>query len=342
MIARLAISPEALVEASSATGRAAKQDHERLLKLVIKHGAVVFPDEDAAKAFLTFLREQGDALPPGVANRWMELLRSFLKGSRMWAERPPLVPSLGPSARLATLGETWAGAVDVVVVDVATGSSMGIPEADGWLVEGRSGLEFAYPDAVPSCETVSRIDQVHEAGNFPEGTSRELFWDQVLLPLWRTSKHVTLVDRYLLEGWWDGSAVAHVEWLLEHLAGAPGVRGGVTLIAEAKKPEEAHLVAVLDHLSHFCSGGRIDRLQVHLVPRRPHREARMSHDRHIRFDTSAVSLGASFDRLSTPMIRDHEGVNWSYRWADEALRSFRSAERRATNLRGAVTAERGI
>lgn len=343
MIARLAISPEALAEVSLGTERAAKLEHERLLKLVSKHGAIVFPDDDAVRAFLRFLRDPKATLPPGVGKRWEALLIAFLKGSRMWAERPPLSPPLRPSAELTSLGQSWAKSVDVVVVDADTGSALGVPESEGWLVVGESGLEIAYLDAVSSCDHISRLDQFQEAGHLASGASRELFWDRVLSPLWRTSKHVTLLDRYLLKGFWNGGVVEHVEWLLERMADASGVKGSVTLIAEAREPKQVDLGAVLDRLASICIDGRIGTLRVNLVPERPSgRDARMAHDRHIRFDTNAVSLGAGVDRLSRPTIWDSNGMNWQYRWAEEALSQLRAAEQRAAQMRGTRSAERTL
>lgn len=48
----------------------------------------------------------------------------------------------------------------------------------------------------------------------------------------------------------------------------------------------------------------------------------MAHDRHIRFGTNAVSLGACVDRLSRPMMWDSDGTNWQYPWAEDALRQL--------------------
>lgn len=300
---------------------------------------MVFPDDAVASEFLRLLRDPQASLPPGVAKRWEALLIDFRKGSRMWPARPPLAPGLRQTPEFAALGQSWGGSVDVVVVDEATGSILGIPEDQGWLVDQRSGLEVAYPDAIHACDHISRIGQFQSEGNLPVGASREVFWDEVIMPIWRSAKRATLVDRYLLQGLWRGRKGEHVEWLLGRLADAPGARGSVTLITEAKDPWLSDPEAVLDQLEPFCAGGRIDRLQLHLVPARE-RGSHLPHDRHIRFDTNAVILHAGFDRLSRANVGDPNGMNWEYRWAEDALSSLRAAEERAVGAHRVRGSER--
>ena len=161
------------------------------------------------------------------------------------------------------------------------------------------------------------------------------------MPIWRSAKRATLVDRYLLQGLWRGRKSEHVEWLLDRLAGALGGRASVTLITEVRDPWLSDPEAVLDQLEPFFTGGRIDRLQLHLVPARE-RGSHLPHDRHIRFDTNAVILHAGFDRLSGATVRDPSGMNWEYRWADAALSSLRAAEERAVGAPGVRGAERTV
>lgn len=299
---------------------------------------MVFPDDAAASEFLRLLRDPQASLPPGVAKRWETLLIDFRKGSRMWPARPPLAPRLRQAPEFAALGQSWGGSVDVVVVDESTGSILGVPEDHGWLVDERSGLEVAYPDAIHACDHISRIGQFESEGNLPVGASREVFWDEVIMPIWRSSKRATLVDRYLLKGLWNGRG-DHVEWLLGRMADTLGPRGSVTLITEAKEAWQLDPELVLDRLAPVCFGGRIERLQIQLVPSRGG-GSHLPHDRHIRFDTSAVILHAGFDRLAGAKVRDPAGMNWEYRWVDHAIGALRAGEERAVGARGVRGSER--
>lgn len=337
MIARLAITPEALADVTSGVGRIAKQDHERFLRLVVEYGALVFPDDQAASEFVRFLRTHSETLPPGVAKKWTTVLTDFVQGSRMWAERPPLVPSLH-AAGLAAVAQAWAPAVDVVVVDASTGAALGVPDSEGWMVEDGSGLEVAYPDAVPDGEHLQKISHVRNVGNLAMGRSRELFWSDVIQPIWRSSRRATLVDSYLLKPFRQSRRDEPVEWMLGRMSDAPGMRGAVTLIADAGETHPLGPEDVLERLAPVCAGGRIERLKVHLIPSKG-RGKLVPHDRHIRFDTSAVQLGAGFDRLASSLVRDKDGLNWTFRWSKEGIDPLRNAEERALGLRGVESAE---
>lgn len=68
----------------------------------------------------------------------------------------------------------------------------------------------------------------------------------------------------------------------------------------------------------------------------------MAHDRHIRFGTNAVSLGACVDRLSRPRLWDSDGTNWQYPWAEDALSRLRTVEQRTAQMRGTRSVERTL
>ena len=212
-------------------------------------------------------------------------------------------------------------------------------------------MELATASVAAHCRTLTRIRNLAEVGHTSAGTSRDEFWRFVLEPIARTSRQVTIFDRYLLGGliWhhdnlprsrsWDPDTVI---WLLEKLdrtmAGNSIVR---LLTGDVRDQGLAHAddaAAMIRSLWPPRASGRISEVQVTVASwRRP--GVSLPHDRHIRFDVGVgVKMHSGWDRLGRKTVRDVDGIGWQYLWRAAAVQSLRAAEGRVLSDSAAGTA----
>lgn len=342
MIARLAISPQALIDLGAGVpARQAKDNHDQLLRTLRAHGTVVFASDDEAKALIRVLRSDG-ALPPGAGKKWMVLLEDFAGRSPKRAEalRPPQSFSFGAVHQLDELRQVWGDRADVAILDDEQGNRLGIPLDEGWLAVGDGQLEVATGSSATHCQRLTRFQDLMDRGFAPVGSPREAFWEDVLHPLARVSRAVTVVDRYLFKDLLGNArrvGSEHVLWLLQHLEASVRPNGLVTLIVERFNTESAQDVMHRVDDSWPRGPGRRTVIEVILVPKSvPGRSSvRFPHDRHIRFDVgAAVVVPAGFDRLRGTTIWDPDGMKWDYKWAAEPLAALRAAEQRCMQAAG--------
>lgn len=336
MIARLAISPQALIDLGAGLpARQAKANHDQLLRALRAHGTLVFASADEARALAKVLKGE-EGLPPGASKKWTGLFEEFLTRSPKRAEvlNPPASFSFGVAHQLDELRTAWAGRADVAILDDEQGDRVGIPLEEGWLAVGDGQFEVATGSSAAHCRRLTRFQDMMDRGFAPVGSSREIFWEDVLGPLARVSRTASVVDRYLFKDLLGNTRRVdseHVVWLLQHLEASLRGNGPVTLIAERFTTETAQDVMQAIDASWPRGRTRSFEIVVVLVPKgmTSRRNVRFPHDRHIRFDVgAAVVVPAGFDRLRGSTIRDPDGMKWDYKWAAEPLAVLRSAEQR--------------
>lgn len=313
MITRINISPSALRTVSSATGRVAKHAHKQLLDMVRNHGVIVLESSDAAKELVRFLKQHDDALPPGVRKKWMDLAIDFLKTNRMTTAKPALSLSPTTAQGFNSLSNAWSREIDVALVDPQAAETLGVPEDEGQMVSPETGFEVVIADVATNSYHFDAIKHLVAQGSLGQGESRELFWKDVLEPLWSVSRNAVVLDRYLFSGFLEkGWKDEHVQWLSRKLAHARGPVGKLTLIGQDFRPSETKFQRACDNLLRLATEGRLHSIDLVLVPPDNWKPRDYPHDRHIRFDSGAIMPLAGFDRLSRPKISHSEGMNWKF------------------------------
>ncbi len=336
MITRVSITAPALHDVAPNGGRTAKRDHERLLKAMHRHAELVFDSDDSARDFLADLRASSQTLPAGVAKRWQELMVDFLKNGRARAVRP----SLTKSTTLDAWARSWASDVDVAVVDWQTASDLHVPEDEGWVVHPSTQFEVASADVAADCHHFTQMQELADRGIFPKGTPRDEIWRTVLEPMWRTSKHAAIIDRYLFKYLWQERTNDHLRWLLDKMSASSGSGAKhLTLIGQDLESYSWDPLATLSALELACTGHAISSIDLHLVTGPG---SLMTHDRHIRFDCGAIKLGGGFDRLSSRTVRDEDGLGWQFIADPGALRQLQQAETRSKDIRGTLHERRAF
>lgn len=336
MIARVTICPRSLVDlADGLSPKQGKRQHEQLLRVVRAHGTLVYGNTDAA-ALVALLKNHADMLPPGMAQRWRLLLADFVKDRWRFESMVPQpdVPLSEARDRIA-LTRNLSGRVDLAVLDDEQGLAVGL-DGDN---DDDTDPELSYARWAVASNHFTRFQELVDRGTVSHGHPRSEFWADVLGPLARASRTAVVIDKYLFTGLdkRPGRDPEQVIWLLESLDSAMR-RGSITLIGqEGRGASSAADVAETIRTRWRRHPNRgVRELRVVLVPGRkwtPPERARatvsMPHDRHVRFGVGgAVILPAGFDRLSSPLIWDKDGMNWQYKWQPDSVRSLRSAETR--------------
>lgn len=328
MIAKINISAKALNTLSTASPRVNKRAHEKFISRINKHGYLVFENDLAASEFMDYLKHDAQNLPAGVAKRWRELVLELHKHTRLKAARPPLNYSVSEADEFRALSNAWESDIDVAVVDPDTAKTLGVPENDGNKVSPESGFEVTVADVAVDCHHFETFDSLIDRGVYSNGSTRDSFWRDVLYPLWFSSRKAIILDRYLLKGWLEyGWKDEHVQWLARMLAHSRGPQGDLTLICETPQMSASYFDGALETLKSMSSGGRLRSIELVLIPGDWGRR-RLPHDRHIRFDSAAVSLHAGFGRLSRPIISPLDGMRWQYITDKKSLSSLQSDEDR--------------
>lgn len=340
MYARVAIAPDAICE-PIAPPAFAKAQYAAILEALNANGSLQFASRDDAKRFAASVR-QSSALPDGVSQKLVAALVELGKLGRVDFGESAGTRPLASYQQVEALKQEWSGRVEVAVFDQSGAATLGIPDDEG-VIEVSEDLEVARLFALSATRAFSHLRVVADTGHLVHDSPRDVFWRDVLRPLARSSKVVTVVDQYLLGGLWHRSdrrpnsyrwRPEHVVWLLENLdrTAPPGAQVELLTVVEdsdarsQKAEAAAQLVREFWNRSH---GGRLDRVRLSVVGTR----RGFPHDRHIRFSSgAAITVDAGLDRLREPRIWDQSGMAWGYKWRKEALTPLRDREAQARAL----------
>jgi hypothetical protein len=339
MYARVAVASNALT-ASGLPVPVANLIHATLLGQINAHARLVFSDDPEVAALVRAIRS-GEGIPQDSRTRWIETLTRLakLKRIKVLHEHRPIAEI----AELAELRTDWGMCADLAVVANDACEALGIPVDVGLASTPGMSPDVATVVMASRTPALLQMDELAEVGNAAAGSSRDVFWDNVLEPLAIDAHSVTILDGYLFKCLLDiaeGRPWAH-RWRGEHLAWLLG------RLDSAVAPEaEVHLVgAALADYRHLGTDdisnairsqwrpapvGRLKAVKVSLAS--PPRGERFPHDRHIRFSTGgAIEISAGFDRLRDALIWDTDGMRWKYVWNTDALRALERAEARAVS-----------
>lgn len=341
MYARVAIAPDAVCE-PVAPPAFAKAQYAAILEALNANGTLQFASRDDAKRFAASVR-QSSALPDGVSQKLVAALVELGKLGRVdFGESAGTTRPLGTYQQVEAFKLAWSGRVEVAVFDQSGAEALGVPDDDG-VIEVSEDLEVARLFALSGTRAFSHLRFIADTGHVAFDSPRDAFWRDVLRPLARSSKVVTVVDQYLLGGLWYRSdrrpqshrwSPEHVVWLLENLdrTAPPGTQVELLTVVEdndarsQKAEAAAQLVREFWNRSH---AGRLDRVRLSVAGTR----RGFPHDRHIRFSSgAAITVDAGLDRLREPRIWDQSGMAWGYKWRKEALTPLRDREAQARAL----------
>lgn len=343
MIAQISLAPQAVYDVAAGQPPAlTKSQHESLLRSIEAHGMLVAANDAEALELLHAIKAPG-ALPPGIRTRWVTSLAELKKRNRFICMTPQLPRGLREAASIDDLRAGWVGKAQVTVLTIAQARSLGVDD-EGLLVDSETSLELASAPIAAYCSTLNLLRELAEDGHVQTGASRDEFWDQVVAPIARVSRRVTVLDRYLLGNlaWhhqnlprssrWE---VENLVWLLDHLDRS-GIQGtAVRLIAsdsiENKIGDADDAARMIKEVWRPAPRGQISTLEVTVAPWNQ-RGKRMPHDRHIRFDIGVgIRLPAGWDRFKKARVEDPDGVGWQYLWRPNAFRDLRAAENRVVD-----------
>lgn len=340
MYARVAIAPNAVCE-PVAPPAFAKAQYAAILDAINANGSLQFASRDDAKRFATSVR-QSCALPAGVGQKLVAALVELGKLGRVHFGESFDTKPLASYQHVEALKQAWSGKLEVAVFDQSGAEALGVPEDDG-MIQVDEDLEVARLFALSGTRAFSNLRVVADTGHLPFDSPREAFWRDVLRPLARSSKVVTIIDQYLLGGLWHRNErrpqsyrwrPEHVVWLLENLdrTAPPGTQMELLTVVEDSDARSQKAEAAASLVREFWDrsrGGRLDRVRLSVVGTR----RGFPHDRHIRFSSgAAITVDAGLDRLREPRIWDQSGMAWGYKWRKEALAPLRDREAQARAL----------
>ncbi|WP_461163597.1 hypothetical protein [Arthrobacter sp. R4-81] len=349
MLANVALSPHAIRELSDfGTASVVRSLNRTLRDTLSAHGSLHLANASEKEKLLSLLK--GDTgVPPHEVAAWKETILSLVDQGRLRVGRPDVPFGMGDISSLEQLA-TLAELHPECPVYVLTEGQLDLLFPGRR--EGRSPDSAIYVSGVSigEAEAIATLTDAAQRGNFPRGSKRDDFWDQVLAPLARSAKNISILDRYILKGMqtrednrpqsnrWDEDVLT---WLLRKIDCVEGPAVEVDICAGIGRQGTPHTPAyALALLRRSWKPGdrtRITAINLHVGEwERP--DGWLPHDRHIRFGkVSVVALPGGLDRLSSHTVRDLDGMNWTYKWNVDQAQSFRSAEARVRKAHPRLT-----
>lgn len=349
MIANIALSPSAIRELSDlGTASVVRSLHRTLRDTLSAHGALHLANASEKEKLLSLLK--GDAgVPPREVAAWKETILSLVDQGRLRVGRPDVPFGMGEISSLEQLA-TMADLHPECPVYVLTEGQLDLLFPERSEADRADSTVYVSGVSIDEAEPIAKLADAAQRGNFPRGSNREDFWDQVLAPLARPAKNISILDRYILKGMqsrednhprsnrWDEDVLT---WLLRKIDCVEGSDVEVDICAGVGQQGTPQTPAEALDLIHRCwrprSLTRIKAINLHVGEwERP--DGWLPHDRHIRFGkVSVIALPGGLDRLSSRTIRDLDGMNWTYKWNADQAESFRSAEARVRKAHHRLT-----
>lgn len=295
--------------------------HMSVIEPLRDHSSVVMSSADDITELRAALSELAER-SPDVRKRWEELLVFLRKRRRFEAAEDGCRPPLDAIETSADLMPEWKGRIEVAALPATQAARLGVGPASSYLEDAASHIEITKGNLLRRSRKIGRYAGLAKAGLVPEGSDRDQWLAEVLMPLIRRATRVDIVDRYLYVELKkrDGRRGAgirpaeHVGWLLDAVRRAEGPPKHVRLVGgvgESVMPPDAASARALVRDAYPGLGGAVAELQIVGAKWRPQR---LPHDRHISFDLGlAIEIPAGLDRFSRKTIIDPEGVTWLFR-----------------------------
>lgn len=335
---KLGVCAPAVEEISNQAGAAyAKLVHTTVVEFLAAHGYLVISNSKEMLD-LVHLVQASESVDRSARRIWSILLQELRKQGRIRVLDPGASCSLDEICTLGQLAGRWPAqeAPELVMVP-STLLQMLFPDASGKVVDPSSGVMLANPAEFLDSEPVQRVKMLRDESRLLFGETRKSFWELVLGPLAKSSKEVSIFDRYLFSELTRRSQVPSTPgqphealvWLLR-LLNAQGRDGLVVRLfagtadlpqyGRAQQPDTVQRARdMLDKAWLRPGNGAISSVEIIAGPWKQGGRL-MPHDRHIRFgENRAISIPAGLDRLRAPAVEETAGMAWKYHWSNSTV-----------------------
>jgi hypothetical protein len=329
LIINVGLSPSSLVDISVAkVGQAphALTIQRAMADSLRSHGSVMFSSIDEANAVTELIRGKSYLTEP-ERQLWANVFSWLTQGGRVQVSLPPF-------CALETLQSTDHATLIphrpfVAVVPDAIFSDLYPGNNDGW-APTTADVDITMGAAVSASAQFSRARSAAARDYYPSGTDREVVWEELLRPLARRAKSITLLDRYVFAEIYrreviQDSAAEHLVWLLRKLdaEGRPGTLVkiyGATGYGYGPKavPSSPALIAQVLQQRWSPTGGRLARVELVTLDGL----GNFPHDRHAKFgEMTGLELPSGFDRLAPAVTT--APFSFGYKWMNEQMQALR-------------------
>ena len=312
--------------------------HESVIETLRDHASVVMSSKEDATDLKAALKELS-AIAPDARKRWDAALTFLGKRRRFTPLDPACVPKLDALERPADLLPEWKGHIEVAALAPSQAVHLGVDRAKASFEDEASHIEIAKGNVLRRSKKLARYAGLAKTGVAAQGTDRDAWLAEVMLPLIRQASRIDIVDHYLYTDlvWIDenkprGREPEQVAWLLDAVAGAGGPPKHVRLIGgvdERGMPPDAIDAAQFVRGAYAALEPNLVEL---LIVGAPWGQPKMPHDRHISFDLGmAIEFPAGLSRFRRQTIQDEDGVSWTFRSTPAAYGKCRAERDRVLN-----------
>ena len=186
-----------------------------------------------------------------------------------------------------------SGQADLAVCDDTTATlSLDVPEEEPSRMLDSPSMEICKFNCIVLSKMLAETESLCEAG-IRKGDRIVDVWNRRFRSLARSSRHITIVDRYALT---DGAGLAGFERFAKELDGSG--RNAILSVyaAIAEDADEDSASNAIAHLRPSLSRGGIQEIQLYLIH---DRQFRRVHDRYVRFERSVCELGEGISVLGS-------------------------------------------
>lgn len=325
MIARTALLAGALAELGLMEPRHARLVESHLLAAIQEHGTLTLSNSAQMSQLVQWVKT--GPLDATRRKRWEDLLFLMSRLNRV------VIREDDDSAELVS----WRGTADIVIAESELMSTQFHRYDDPFLDPVQPSTEFSSIGSVPDSSVFAGLRLLKDTGHLAAGQTRAGFWTNVLGPLAAQARRIVLLDGYafvplLRRGNREPTDESALPWLIRQLDQKNDLPRDIEIISQRSEKlgvtSARAAQALLEDQLRLPAVGSVQSIAITLGE---HWD--VAHDRHLRFSSGGlITLGGGIDRVDFADVRDHDGLNWSYRTSAN-WHPFRDAEDRTKGSR---------
>ena len=311
MLLPVVIDVDAVDDESSEGARLERED---LLDRLLEHGLPHLRSADM-KSFVTRLR----SIPTSESQRWAEAMR-FLR------IRQVDVSGVQPSDLHPVFGK------DNVLVVLATASAEGAMTRAGLeppiAKVPRTQIEYAAASHVRQSVSIRKREEWAVEDLWPD-TNLDQVAKQRFAPLFRTSRRISIVDRYAFDSFRKDGEKSGLSWLIRQLSKNSQTPCKVSLFSVHSPDRKAgrqtddldRWVGALEKQCSEMSG------ELHLFLGPDYVYKQVAHDRYLRIDdTRIIDLGKGLDTFAFGKVTQRSTFNYRTLKRNDQVAPYRELE----------------